>query len=329
MKKWFSLILILAMVWAMAGNLAYAASQYAYVSTPTQSGTVYVRAVAGAGQPIVGVARNGDALEVLKKGNTWHRVRVIRTGDEGYIYGVYLKFIGASTDSSSASSTGGAAQSPDGYRSDASVLDTDSVMNVTGTISSSDGYANLRWGPGTNYPAMGTINNNNTVWVLEKNGSWYRCYVSGGRVAYIHQNLVKTGGAYSGLNGKTGVVRSSDGYASVRSGAGTSFPVSYSLKVGQSATVWSTSGDWFSISGYSGWNSEYIYRTLLRFYSSAQATGNVYLRTGPDKTYSQQGVLNSGTRVTLLATDGNFARVDTGKTIAYVSMKYLNVDTAL
>ena len=91
MKKIVSILLALHLVSMVA--LPVFAEQYAYVKTPTSDGTVYVRKVAGAGQPIAGVARNGDTLLILKKGNTWHRVRVVRTGLEGYMYGVYIKFI--------------------------------------------------------------------------------------------------------------------------------------------------------------------------------------------------------------------------------------------
>lgn len=326
MKKAVSLIVILSLILS-AAVAALGETQYAYVSTPTSDGTVYVRKVAGAGQPIAGVAQNGDTLIILKRGNTWHRVRVVRTGVTGYMYGRYITFIG----SSAPDPTPAPAPAPfptENYKPDASATDKDSVLNLTGVISSSDGFANLRWGPGTGYPAMGPVNNGTEVWVLERNGSWYRCRV-GGKIAYISQNLVKLGATYGGISGKKGVVRSSDGFASVRTGPGKEYNVTYTLNAGQNATAWTGSGDWLCLSGYSGWGSEYVHRTLVRFYFRAQTTGNVYLRSGPAKTYSSLGVVNNGTRVTLLATDGNFARVDTGSRIAYLSMKYLSVETAL
>ena len=319
MKKAISFILVLGLTLAMAG-VALGETQYAYVATPTSDGTVYVRKIAGAGQPIAGVAQNGDTLVVLNRGNTWHRVRGVRTGVTGYMYGRYVNFISAPKPDPAPIPSGS-------YTPDASVSDKDSVINQSGIISSSDGFANLRWGPGTGFMAMGPVSNGTEVWVLERNGSWYRCRVNG-MIAYISQNLVKLNGAYAGIVNKKGVVRSSDGFASVRTGPGKEHSVAYTLNAGQNVTAWSGSGDWLCLSGYSGWGSEYVYRTLVRFYSRAETTGNVYLRSGPAKTYSAYGVANNGTRVTLLATDGNFARVDTGSRIAYLSMKYLNVETA-
>ena len=37
-------------------------------------------------------SKYGDKLIVLSRGNTWHKVRVVRTGVEGYMYGKYIRF---------------------------------------------------------------------------------------------------------------------------------------------------------------------------------------------------------------------------------------------
>ena len=293
------------------------AAQYATVVTPTSDGTVYVRAAAGAGQPILGVAKNGDTLEILKKGNTWHRVKVLRTGLTGYMYGAYISFSRYEPDDP--------VDPPheDDYIPDASVADTDTVLNKSGTISSSDGYANLRWGPSTAYSIMGRLYNGDSVWVLEQNGTWYRVRDKGGRIGYVSRGLLKTDATISNPPGRIGIVRSSDGFAMVRSGPGTSYSALYSINAGQSITAYGCSGEWLRVSSSSSWSEAYIYRGLVRFYSSARTSGNVYLRTGPSTSYSQKGVLYNGTNVTLLSTDGSFCRVDTGYSIGYVSAKYL------
>ena len=114
MKRLISLITVLILIATVAAPAF--AETYAYVKTPTKDGTVYVRKVAGAGQPIMGVANNGDALIILKKGNTWHRVRVIRTGVEGYMYGAYIHFI------SSGSSSRSGLRVRSGFRMEAAVV---------------------------------------------------------------------------------------------------------------------------------------------------------------------------------------------------------------
>lgn len=319
MKKLLSLLAALALICAFC--VPALAEQYAYVKTPTSDGTVYVRSVAGAGQPVVGVANNGDTLVIVSKGNTWHKVKVLRTGVQGYMYGAYIQFIGSGSGSESGSGSGSGSGSS--YTPDASVSGKDTVLNKFGTVSSSDGYANLRWGPGTGYGIITAEYNGTQLWILEQNGAWYRCTDQSGRVGYVNRNLVKLGNTVN-YSGKTGSIRSSDGYAAVRSGPGTSNPILYTLTVGQTATIYGVSGNWFRVSSGSGWSDAYIYSTLLRFYSAAKTTGNVNLRTGPGTSYSKDGVVYNGTKVTLLATNGSFSRVDTGKAIGYVSNKYLS-----
>lgn len=331
MKKLLSLIFILTIF--IMSIPAYAGTQYAVVNTPTKDGAAYVRKVAGAGQPIVGAAKYGDTLIILSRGNTWHKVRVVRTGVEGYMYGRYIKF----TDYVNDSYTNGSSQEGWGttvgsswgganaYVPDASLKDADEVVNVNATIRSSDGYANLRWGPSLDYNIIGQITNGTTVWAMEKNGSWYRCVTQDGRMGYISKGLLKLDTkTATGLNGKTATIRSSDGFAAVRAGAGTDHAMLYQLYVGQTTGAYSSTGQWVRVDNVSGWGSAYVHRSLLRFNWNGYTTGNVNVRSGPGTGYSKLGVLSTGTQVRVLATDGKFARVDTGSSAAYVSVRYLN-----
>ena len=308
-----ALMLVFALL-ALSGSAL--AAQYATVVTPTSDGTVYVRAAAGAGQPILGVAKNGDTLEILKKGNTWHRVKVLRTGLTGYMYGAYISFSRYEPDDP--------VEPEDDYIPDASVADTDTVLNKSGSVYSSDGYANLRWGPSTGFAVMGRLYNGDSVWVLEQNSTWYRVRDKNGRIGYVSRSLIRTDTTISNPPGRKGIIRSNDGFAMVRSGPGTSYSALYSINAGQSITAYGCSGEWLRVSSSSSWTEAYIYRGLVRFYSAAKTTGNVYLRTGPSTSYGKKGVVSSGANVTLLATDGSFCRVDTGYAIGYLSAKYLS-----
>jgi len=261
---------------------------------------------------------------VITKGTTWHRVKVIRTGVEGWMSATYIKFLGYVVDPDTSITPDDTPYSG-GYTPDASVTDKDTVVNRYGTISSSDGYANLRWGPSTSFTAIARIYNNTQVAVLEQNGSWYRCEAGNGRIGYINKNLVKlSDSTISNSYGMSGVIRSSDGYAAIRSGAGTNYSQLYTINAGNSITAYGASGDWLILSNYSSWSGAYVYRTLVRFYSAATVTGNVNVRKGPSTSYGIIRTLTTGTKVTLLATDGSFCRVDTGKEIAYISNKYLS-----
>ncbi len=324
MKKLISMVLVLTLLSVVFAAAGMAATLRGTVRTPTSDGTVYVRTQAGEGKPVAGVARNGDSLVILKKGNTWHKVRVVRTGVEGWIYGRYVRFTTTSTDTSGEWGGNPGTSNDDwnnrrNYTRDASVTDTDSVVNVNAYVTSSDGYANLRWAPSLDSGVIDEIADGTMVWALERNGSFYRCCTRDGRIGYIHKNLLRLKDTADGVWNKTGVVRSSDGTAVVRDRASKSGYALYELKVGDRVRIGGSSGEWLRLSG----DSAYMYRTLVRFLSRAETTGNVNVRSGPGTRYGILRTLSNGKAVTLLATDGNFCRVDTGTEIAYVSRKYL------
>ncbi len=329
MKKLLGIYLILSFVLMSLPAFA-AGTQYAYCETPTTDGSAYVRKVAGEGQPIVGAAKHGDRLIVLSRGNTWHKVRVVRTGIEGYMYGKYIRFAEYVSDNNYADDgwypTEGSGWGGTGnYVPDASVKDADEVINVNATVRSSDGYANLRWGPGMEYNVMGQVYNGTAVWALEKNGSWIRCATKDGKIGYISKGLLKLDSKTAdGLNGKTAIIRSKDGFAAVRAGAGTDHAMLYQLYVGDRTNAYSSTGQWIRVENMNGWGGAYIHRSLMRFNWNAVTTGNVNIRKGPGTGYGKLGVAYTGMQVKLLATDGNFARVDTGSAIAYMSLRYLN-----
>lgn len=332
MKKLLGIYLILSFV--LMSFPALAGTQYAYCDTPTKDGSAYVRKVAGEGQPIVGAAKYGDKLIVLSRGNTWHKVRVVRTGVEGYMYGKYIRFAeyvndyeytGGNTDEGWGTTGNGGWGIAGNYVPDASVKDADEVLNVNATVRSSDGYANLRWGPGKEYNVMGQLYNGTAVWALEKNGTWIRCATKDGKIGYISKGLLKLDSKTAdGLNGKTAVIRSKDGFAAVRAGAGTDHAMLYQLYVGDKTNAYSSTGQWVRVENMNGWGGAYIHRSLMRFHWNAVTTGNVNIRKGPGTSYGKLGVAYPGMQVKLLATDGNFARVDTGSSIAYMSVRYLN-----
>ncbi|MDD2717965.1 MAG: C1 family peptidase [Candidatus Wallbacteria bacterium] len=60
-----------------------------------------------------------------------------------------------------------------------------------GTVSSSDGVANVRSGPGTNYSILTALRNGTQVKVLSLEGNWYRVTLDDGRTGYIYSNILK------------------------------------------------------------------------------------------------------------------------------------------
>ena len=195
-RKILSALLIGAMLLTMAVP-ALAETLYGTVVTPTKDGAAYVRRVAGAGQPIVGSAKNGDQLIILKKGNTWHRVKVVRTGVSGWMYGDYVRFSAATTD-----------------------------INQPGKVASSAGYANFRTGAGTDSTVISRLNNGSQLNVISKTGSWYYVYhAASGNYGYVSANLVSLTADDTGVSTATATVQSSDGFANLRKGPSTNYGI--------------------------------------------------------------------------------------------------------
>lgn len=445
MKK--LLCMLLAVMMLLTAIPALAETQYATCTTPTADGAAYLRRIAGEGQPIVGSARNGDQLIVLKKGNTWHRVKVVRTGVSGWMYGRYITFGAAGADVYQAGRIASAAGYANfrtgagtfygiirrldngerlevihktgtwyyvrhtesgryGYVSANLVALTENTVAGIGTakVDSSVGYANFRTGPGTQHAALRQLVNGAELTVIRKKGSWYQVYHAGSdsygyvsagllqvtengasdngtatvsssdgfanlrkgagmgyavvtqlyngtkveivsvagnwtrvnvpatnQYGYVYTKLLQGGtaaqeeavtdGAYD-----TGRIDSSDGYANLRSGPGTDNAVRAKLYNGVLVSILGSKGSWYRVQLSDAGQTGYVYKDLvdkLDTKGTKVTTGNVNLRTGPGSGYERKTTVAKGTRVSVLSTSGNFARVNAGGWIGYVSLNYL------
>ncbi len=226
-RKTVSSILALALILALLTPAALADTLYGIIKTPTADGSVNLRARAGVTQAIVGWAKNGDEVEVLTRGNTWHRVRVTRTGRVGWVYGQYLKI--------------GAPKKPTG-----------TVAQITTKYASS--IVNLRAGAGTKYKVIGGYRRGTQLEILSKSGKWYRVQViSTGRVGYVSRDYV-----LMGLSART------TAKLNMRTGAGTKYKVMRTLKRGQTITVLKVGDKWSKVQvgssvGYVS-NSYYVFK---------------------------------------------------------------------
>ena len=99
MKRKLSFLVTLCLILSSLASIALADS--GVIKTPASDGSVNIRAQAGVGNAVVGWAKNGTPIEILQRGNTWHKIRVTATGKTGWVYGKYVKT--TSSGSSSAS----------------------------------------------------------------------------------------------------------------------------------------------------------------------------------------------------------------------------------
>lgn len=235
MKRLTALALSLMLMFAVFVPAAMADALYGVIKTPTRDGAVNLRAKAGVSQAIIGWAKNGDEVEVLYEGNTWHRVRLIKNGKTGWIYGRYLKI----TDSSMPSSQAG--------------------VKVTGTVAQvmtkyPSSLVNLRYGAGTQYAVVGVCGRGTRMEILDESGNWYKVQIAGsGKEGWISKTYVSLG-----LPAQT------TGRVNLRYGAGTGYQVIRTLKNGQDVTVTWVGGNWSrvetgNLTGYIS-NSYYSFR---------------------------------------------------------------------
>lgn len=238
MKKWkkmTALALILMLMTTAIAPPALADALYGVIKTPTRDGSVNLRAKAGVSQAITGWAKNGDEVEILYKGNTWHRVRLIKNGKTGWMYGRYLKI----TDSSAPSSSAG-------------VKLTGSVAQVTTKYPSS--LVNLRYGAGTQYAVVDVCGRGTRMEILDESGNWYKVLIAGsGKEGWISKTYVSLGlSAYT------------TGRVNLRRGAGTGYSVIRTLKNSQDVTVTWVGENWsrVEVNGETGYisNSYYSFR---------------------------------------------------------------------
>ena len=235
MKRIAALTLTLLLMLTLFIPSAMADALYGVIKTPTRDGSVNLRAKAGVSQAIIGWAKNGDEVEVLHRGNTWHRVRLIKNGKTGWIYGRYLRI----TDSMEPSSTSG--------------------VKVTGTVAQvmtkyPSSLVNLRYGAGTQYAVVGVCGRGTRMEILDETENWYQVQIAGsGREGWISKNYVSRG-----LAART------TGRVNLRYGAGTGYQVIRTLKNGQDVTVTWVGESWsrVEVNGESGYisNSYYSFR---------------------------------------------------------------------
>ena len=251
---------------------------------------------------------NGASLNVISKTGSWYSVYYAPTNTYGYV--------SANLVSLTTSSSGSAA-------------------SRSATVSSSDGFANLRKGAGTNYGVVTKLYNGTAVEIVSQSGNWSRVNVpSTNQYGYVYTKLLRTSdGDIEWVNGwnsanayTTGKISSSDGYANFRTGAGTNYSVMAKLYNDVLVSILDTSGNWYKVQLSDAGQTGYVHKNLVKkldAQGTRTTTGNVNLRTGPGTNYERKTVISKGTPVSILSTSGNFARVNAQGWIGYVSLNYL------
>ena len=233
MKRFVSALILSALMLVLTMGGAMADALYGVITTPSRDGSVNLRAKAGVTQSIVGWGKNGDEVEILYKGNTWHRVRLIKNGRVGWIYGRYLKI----SSSGAASSTGA------------------QVSGTVGQIMTKypSSTVNLRSGPSTDYSVLGEYGRHTRLEILDESGNWFKVQIAGStREGWISKNYVSLG-----LSART------TGRVNLRRGGGTDYAVIKTLASSQDITVTWVGANWSKVQA--GGNIGYISNKYYTF----------------------------------------------------------------
>lgn len=277
-----------------------------------------MRAEPSTSSAVVTTVPRGTVVLVLESSDGWYKVRY--QGQTGYMSGEYLTF---STDADGAFGSG----------------------SVTGN------YVNVRSGPGTGYPVLGSVSTGQSFSVTGVSGGWYKIGYNGG-TGYISGDYLSVGGSTAPAAtpapgsvpasapapqiGGVGVITGN--YVRMRSGPSTGYSVLGTYNSGTQMTVTGQSGDWYAVS-YNG-VSGYVYGQYL---SQAQAsavnvtsmtstpawtTAGVNLREGPSTAYTSRQVLPAGTSVTLTGKSDNWYRVSYGSVSGFIRQDYVTTSSA-
>lgn len=118
----------------------------------------------------------------------------------------------------------------------------------------SDGYLNLRAGPGTSHGIITRLYPGNEVTRLAKRGNWLQVRLSNGETGWASANfLVRVVSS----NGPLLYVQpTSDGFLALRTGPGTNYKLRQRMPTGSEVRMIGRSGNWIKVraaNGSTGW----------------------------------------------------------------------------
>jgi N-acetylmuramoyl-L-alanine amidase len=219
---------------------------------------INIRSGPGTNHGVVAQGNSGERYQVLDKSGDWVRIQL--TTGTGWVSGWLVKLEGGQAPTP---------QAPAGQPPATTPVSGSKVATVSGSV------VNIRSGPGTTNPVVGSVVQGNNLTVLGQEGDWYQVSLPTGGTGWIAGWLVtvkdtpgQTGGSTqpaqppagsqtppaAGSTEKIAVVNGS--VVNVRSGPGTSSSIIGTVVKGNSLPLLGQSGDWCQVklpNGSSGW----------------------------------------------------------------------------
>ena len=273
-----------------------------------------VRSGKGTDTSIIGTLLNGETVTVLDNSDAgWVKIRTTG-GIEGYVAREYLT--GAETPSEPT---------------------TPETPSETTTATVNADVLNVRSGKGTDTSIIGTLQNGETVTVLDNSdATWVKIKTSSGLEGYVHRDYLNIGSSAPETPSEPTTATVNADVLNVRSGKGTDTSIVGTIRNGETVTVLDDSdATWVKIKTSSGLEG-YVHRDYLNFGSNtgggsstakyAQVTADVLnVRSGMGTEYSKIGSVSYGEIVEVLDdSNAGWAKIKTSSGLeGYVSKDYL------
>jgi len=183
-------------------------------------------------------------------------------------------------------------------------------LTVTGNV------VNVRSGPGTNYSALGSLKNGDTITATGKSGSWITIKMSNGKTGYIANWLVS--------ESSNSVSKVTGNIVNVRSSPSTNGKILGSVRKGDEVVVKKQLNGWYEIdwSGKTAYISSNLLSTPTNGTSESYATvtGSVVnIRSGPGRQYSIITVVKSGDKIEVLSNGNEWTKIKANNKTGYIA----------
>lgn len=167
----------------------------------TKTGELNIRAGMSKDDKIVGTAKKGSKIHVLKKTGEWYKVQ-LDDGTTGYANRSYIKLgaEGADSEATSASKSDqkdSATKAGEKTDTDAKKPVKEDTLKGEGVVSTKGSPANVRASGSLKAEVVAKVDKGAKVQVVAKAGDWYKVELDDGTMGYVQRNLIKLG------NGKT------------------------------------------------------------------------------------------------------------------------------
>jgi len=151
------------------------------------SGGLNVRSGPGSNYEKVASISNGTTVTVLESANGWYKVDY-GNGKTGYVSADYIQVTGGTSGGSGSSSGGSSGGSSSGSSSSGAAISGKTPAKVVGAANG----LNVRSGPGSGYEKIASIENGNSVVILENAGNgWYKIDYGNGKVGYASVDYIQ------------------------------------------------------------------------------------------------------------------------------------------